>query len=180
MVVCFVAVGCGSSTDAKYSLQGSLQQEMDLGFDKATLVYSGDSPTGPQFSISFDRTIGNTMGVNTILEVAVTLDPTRMEALKAGIDFDLSQKLSNGQVRGTVSRNVLDDPRTTFPPFRQCGSYAADGGVIQASCAQLELYNVPKEGENLQAAGTLHLTFADGIDFASGRTVFGNFNANFP
>jgi hypothetical protein len=83
-------------------------------------------------------------------------------------------------VRGSLSRNVLDDPRTMFPPFRPCAEYAPDGGVLKPSCAELTLNNVPAQGKKLLASGNFHVTFANGVDFASGRTVFATFDAEFP
>jgi hypothetical protein len=165
-------LGCNGS-GAKYNLEGSLSEEMDLGYDEAVLTFSGD-----QFAIGFNRKKGQ--GFDTVLQVGVRLDPTTMEQLKGGITWNLAKILTTNVVRGTLSRNVLDDPRTMFPPFRECGSEAPDGAVLMPSCAELTLFNVPAEGKKLQAAGNFHITFANGVEFASGRTVFGDFNASFP
>ena len=166
--------GCSGGGPAQ-TLQGSLSDEMDLGYDEAVLMYSGS-----QFSISFNRKKG--MGFDTVLQIGVTL--AAMEQLKGGITWDLAQVLPNGMPRGTISRNVLDDPRTTFPPFRNTTdcteTHLADGGHEGMSCAELTVDNVPQEGQNLLAGGDFHLTFSNGVEFASGRTVFGTFAAKFP
>jgi hypothetical protein len=173
LVAAFAAmalISCSSGGPAA-SLEGSLTDVMDLGYDEAVLSYSGS-----QFAVSFNRKKG--MGYDTVLEVGVTLDT--MEQLKGGITWDLSKVLSNNQPRGVISRNVLDDPRTTFPPFRECLVTMPDGGVITPSCAELTIDNVPAKGSNLPAGGDFHVTFANGVEFASGRTVFGSFAAKFP
>ena len=40
--------------------------------------------------------------------------------------------------------------------------------------------NVPAQGKSLPASGNFHITFANGVEFASGRTVYGTFEAKFP
>jgi hypothetical protein len=173
-LVVLLCAACNGDGPA-YALQGSLSEEMDLGYDEAVLTYSGN-----QFAVNFNRKKG--MGFDTVMQVGVALDTG--EQLKGGITWDLAQVLSNGMPRGTISRNVLDDPRTTFPPFRnttECTEmHLTDGGHIGMSCAEITIDNVPKENSGLPAGGSVHITFANGVEFASGRTVFGDFQAKFP
>jgi hypothetical protein len=170
-----VLLAACSGNGPAHALEGSLSEEMDLGYDDAVLSYSG-----AQFAVSFNRKKG--MGFDTVLQVGVTLDTG--EQLKGGITWDLAQVISTGMPRGTISRNVLDDPRTTFPPFRNTTDctemHFPDGGHVGTSCAEIELDNIPQQGQGLLAGGSVHLTFANGVEFASGRTVFGSFQAKFP
>jgi hypothetical protein len=171
----FAALAACSGNGPAHALEGSLGDEMDLGYDEAVLM----SSTG-QFSISFNRKKG--MGFDTVFQIGVTVEMG--EKVTGGTTWDLAQVLSNGMPRGTLSRNVLDDPRTTFPPFRNTTdctqTHLSDGGHDGMSCAELGLDNIPAEGQNLPAGGNFHVTFANGVEFASGRTVFGTFAAKFP
>jgi hypothetical protein len=65
-----------------------------------------------------------------------------------------------GVQRGVFSRNVLGDPRREFPA---------------AVRSTLYFDRVPVEDGVVK--GDFHVTFEDGIEAASGRTVFGSFDA---
>jgi len=137
---------------------------MDLGYDDVVLTYGGTD-----FTISFRRKKG--MGYDTTLAVATRLEQMPypdggMDKLAGGYTYQLPELLSDGMPRGVVSRNVLDDPRTKFPPIR---------------VGEMHIVNVPEQGQGLVAGGDFHVTFENGVDFASGKTVFSNgFGAQFP
>jgi hypothetical protein len=165
---------CGPANAPKAKLEGSLLTVMNLDYDDAVLSYDGT-----QFVVSFRRRQGLAMGdcvsavaaCDTPLAVTARFEPMGLpdggpDTLVGGRRYDLTEVLSNGSQRGTVSRNVLDDPRRTFPPLRV-------GSIM--------LKNVPQQGQGLNAAGDFHVTFQNGVEFASGKTVFSQaFQAQFP
>lgn len=153
---------CGPANGPKQRLEGSLGQVMDLGYDEVTLGFDGTAAT-----VNFRRKKG--MGFDTSLSVTTRIDQAAlpdggMEALRGGQTYNLVDVLSSGLPRGDVSRNVLDDPRTTFPPIR---------------VGEMTFNNIPVSGQDLTAGGDFHVTFTAGVEAASGRTVFGSFNAKF-
>jgi hypothetical protein len=168
------ALGCGPASGAKHRLEGSLSTIMNLDYDDAVLAYSGT-----QFTVSFKRRrttlisncIKEPTSCDTPLAVTTRLDPAPkadggMDVLKGGTTYELPEMLSTGEQRGVISRNVLEDTRTQFPPL--------DVGEIRID-------NVPHQGQGLPLTGNFHVTFDRGIQFASGKTVFSNgFQAQFP
>lgn len=175
MLLVLSLVSCGSPNAPKAKLEGSLLTVMNLDYDDAILGFSGT-----EFTLSFKRKKGtNVMGdcvtaatsCDTTLAVTARLEQTPLpdggtDALRGGTTYDLTEVLTSGLPRGVVSRNVLDDPRTTFPPIR---------------IGKIRINNVPQQGMNLKAGGDFHVTFENGVEFASGKTVFSNaFQAQFP
>ena len=166
-------VSCGSPNAPKGKLEGSLLTVMSLDYDDAVLSYSPG-----QFVIAFKRRRGTALmndcvaggNCDTTLTVGARLEPMPypdggMDAVTAPRTYELTEVLSDGQQRGVVSRQVLDDPRTMFPPLR---------------VGELTLQNVPQQGMGLKASGDFHCTFENGVEFASGKTVFSSFQAAFP
>ena len=143
-----VVLGCAGCGGA--SLEGSLSTILDLHYARSTASAGTD-----QVVVRFIQPLDN--GENVILQVG---------ALRAGLDpstlqFDLAETLQpQGNQRGVFARNVLNDPRTAFPPLArgrlQFNGPLATGGTV---------------------SGSFNATFADGTTFASGRTVFGSFGA---
>lgn len=132
-----------------YQLEGSLSTVLDLHYSRASAA------TGPdQVVVRFTQPLDS--GENVVLQVGaqrVGLDPNTLQ-------FDLAESISQGNQRGVISRNVFNDPRTTFPPLSR--------GRLQ--------FNAPLAiGKSV--SGNFNATFADGTSFASGRTVFGSFGA---
>lgn len=174
MLLLACVLSCGSPTAPKAKLEGSLLTVMNLDYDDAVLSYDGTS-----FVVQFRRKKGVVMddcvaavaACDTTLSITTRLEPQPypdggMDAFVGGRRYDLTEELSNGQQRGQVSRSVLDDPRTMFPPLRV--------GTIQ-------FQNVPQQAMGLSAAGDFHVTFENGVEFASGKTVFSKgFQASFP
>jgi hypothetical protein len=161
LLVLMLLLACGGGG---HSLEGSLTKVMDLKFDKAVLAFSGQ-----EFSVNFEKKKG--MGFDTVLTVTTRLEQAPlpdggMDVLRGNTTYNLAEKLSSDIQRGVVSRNVLDDPRTMFPPLR---------------VGELYIKNVPMQGQNLFSVGSFHVTFEDGVEFASGKTCFTDrFDAEFP
>lgn len=169
-----VLLGCGPANAPRAKLEGSLLTVMNLDYDDAVLAYDQT-----QFVISFRRKQGMVMGdclsavaaCDTTLSVTARFESMALpdggqDTLYGGLRYDLTQVLSNGSQRGEVSRNVLDDPRRMFPSLRV-------GSIM--------LKNVPMQGQGLPATGDFHVTFQNGVEFASGKTVFSqSFQAQFP
>jgi hypothetical protein len=153
----FGATACGSALKPaptpKYQLEGSLSVLVELGFDQAHLELSEGS-----LAVRYVRVQGE--GEDTVLKL--TADVADLE-LVAGATLDLAQALPSGAQRGVVSRDVLDDPRRSFPRLQR---------------GRLILDRVPVVGE--EAVADLAVTFENGTELASGRTVFGKFKANVP
>ena len=153
---------------AKHELQGSLVEYMRFGYDEARYEQSQGSS---DFAIVFvryrgeDPDGGTPAGEDVPLKVTVRaslLSPTELETL----DFDLARDAGNtgADQLGQLSRNVLNDPRRAFTTIQR-------GGVKMA-----RLPVAPGE----TTTGSFHVTFDPGIDFSSGRTLFGDFTAAVP
>lgn len=167
--------GCTSSqpgkTPARYFLEGSLSQVMDLGYDEVRI-----QETDQDVSLLFARVYqleatGSTDGGETEPESGYVEDypfkltlALRDQPLPIGVDIDLTEEDDAGNQRGTCSRNVRNDPRTTFPRMVRGALHLErdlmKDGVVATS--------VP---------GNFHVTFENGIEAASGRTVFDSFDA---
>ena len=90
------------------------------------------------------------------------LTPEQIESL----DFNLAADAGNGGIDqiGVLSRNMLNDPRRSFTSLNR-GSLTVD-----------RLPAMPGE----TCTGEFRATFDPGIDFSSGRTLFGTFTAIVP
>jgi hypothetical protein len=155
--------GCGVSDGkappARYSLEGSLLQLMDLGYDEARLQLAPDDLSvlfvriKPLDSIAPDGgtgTAGNSEDYPFKIGVALKGQP-----LFGNVRVDLAELDMNGTQRATFSRDVINDPRKLFP---------------KATRATLFLNKVPKVNETV--SGDFNVTFEEGVQAASGRTVF--------
>lgn len=142
--------GCGPS---KPELEGSLSTLVDLKYDSAELVQSAD-----EFALRFVRR--REAGEDTPFKLTYNLSGT---AIQNNVPMDLAQAKPEGGPRTTLARDVLDDPRTTFPDILR--------GTVT-------FQSVPVSGGKL--SGELHLTFVPGKEFACGHTVFGTFEASVP
>lgn len=143
-----IAAGCAGCTGS--SLQGSLGTVIDLGFDTVTASQTQDAVT-----VKYLRAQG--AGQNVVLQVTASLSG---KVFTPNVSLDLAEEISPGIQRGTISRNVLNDPRTTFPALKR-GSLRFSSAIVSRQ----------------QVNGNFSATFADGTDAASGRTVFGDFGA---
>lgn len=142
-----LAAGCGRPDKA---LEGSLTEVVDLTYRTADLT-RGESDLAVRFVAPQGA------GENVVLRLTVS---TLGTLVNANEPIDLAEPDANGQVRGTVTRNVLEDPLQTLPAI-------ARGELV---------FDRPLEGAG-RVKGELHITFAQGTTVASGRTVFGPFEA---
>lgn len=155
-------MSCGNPNGPRARLEGSLTTVMDLGYDESVLTFDG-----MEAIVSFRRKKG--MGFDTVLAVTTRFEQAPLpdggtESLRAGT-YNLTDVLLSGLPRGVVNRQVLDDPRTTFPPIR---------------VGEVRFANIPERNMGLPSVGDFHVTFVNGVEFASGKTVFSTFQAQFP
>jgi hypothetical protein len=144
--IAFLA-GCGSG---EHELEGSLTQLVDLKYRKVDVVKNPED-----LAIRFLAPQG--AGDNVVLRLSVDLAETSIDA---GETFNLASTTPDGVQRGVISRSVLDDPLTTFPPLQR---------------GQLTFSGPLNPGGSV--SGDFRVTFENGVHVASGRTVFGTFEA---
>ena len=149
----------------KSRLEGSLTQVMDLGYDEARILFAPDD-----ISLLFVRIrpLGSTPTPDAgeeMMEMTGTSEeyPLRIayrfigEDLPTGGTLDLTAVDENGLARGVVSRNVTNDPRNVFPKIVR-GKMIFDRRLVAGTTV----------------TGSFHITFENGTEVASGRTVFSN------
>lgn len=142
---------CGCGSQA---LEGSLSEIFKLEYARAELARTDEEVT-----LRFINPQGS--GEDTVLQVTAKLEGVKLTADEA---LDLAELLEDGVTqRGSLTRNVFGDPLQTFPPLEK---------------GQLLLSSLPIRGESV--SGEFSATFALGTEFASGRTVFGDFEAQVP
>ncbi len=170
--VVFALLSCGSdskSPPAKFTLEGSLGQVMNVGYDETRILLAPED-----VSLLFVRV--RPLGSGTEQSDAGNAEPMMQgtsedyplqiayrllgEPMPIGMNVDLAALDGDGQPRGVFSRKVKDDPRTTLPSLVR--------GEVRFESA-LEPDAVVR--------GDFHLTFENGIEAASGRTVFSSFSA---
>lgn len=151
-----------SKAPPKFRLEGSLTQIMDMGYDVAKVLVA---PTDVSVLFVRVRPLGviyledggtppaNMQGMTEDypLKVAYRLLD---EPVPAG-RIDLTGLDPSGFQRGTVSRNVANDPRNTLPLLFR-GTLFFDRPLDPGTVVK----------------GDFHVTFENGIDVASGRTAF--------
>jgi hypothetical protein len=137
------------------TLEGSVTEYLDLTYERVEAQASQSEVT-----VSFLRPQG--AGEDTLLKVAARLEGVSLEPRMA---IDLAQRVGgeSGPQRGAVSRSVLDEPARPFPAIAR-GELVFDGYLDPGKTV----------------TGELHLTFANGTDVYSGRTIFGRFEATVP
>jgi hypothetical protein len=139
--------GCGTRD---HVLEGSLTEVLDLDYQKVDVVRNPDD-----LAVRFLMPQG--AGDNVVLRLSVDLAGTTIDANKP---FDLASTGLQGNQRGSISRSVLDDPLTSFPLLVR---------------GELTFDHAPLAGEKV--SGDFRATFENGTELASGRTVFGTFEA---
>ena len=137
-------------------VEGSLGSLIDLHFDKTWIDNSSD-----EVGVRFSKSRGTNAGEDTVFQVTVRLDGVQ---LVENIEFDLTETISGGSQRGTVSRNVLNDPVQTFPAIKE--------GVFR-------LRDVPGASGS-KVRGHFDLIFDNCIEFACGYTAFADFTGTVP
>lgn len=155
---------CGEG--ARFRLEGSLTQLMDLGYDEVRLqpsvndvalvfirVTQGNLVTGPD---------GGTDGTRTEVR-SFPLQVTFPTLADGGIPWDgrldLAARDEQMNPVAVVTRNVANDPRNRFP-FITIGTLFLQG----------------RNERDAPISGDFHITFEPGREPASGRTVFGSFS----
>ncbi|XXF79355.1 hypothetical protein P2318_06275 [Myxococcaceae bacterium GXIMD 01537] len=147
------AVLLAPACDKGPHLEGSAGELVDLGYEKAEARMSTE-----ELSVRFLTQQGT--GENTIFKVTARLKDT---TFVSGTPLDLAEVLVDGAQRGSVGRSVLDEPVRAFP-----GLYRGTLTVI----------GNPAPGATV--TGNFHVTFVNGTDVYSGRTLFGRFEATVP
>lgn len=148
-----LGVGLLLAACGKPGLQGSLTELINLSYTGSSILFT-DAATSVRF------TVPQGTGENTVLSLAVSVADLQIVAHG---DINLSEQVVSGGQRGTVTRNVLNDPHRTFPALER---------------GNLRFESVPVAGETV--LGTFSVTFKECTDFACGRTVFGDFTAKVP
>lgn len=153
----------GSPPPPKHTVEGSLGQVMGMGYDEARVMV-----TGQDVSLLFVRvlplaTLPDAGGkeTGTLENYPLKLTYALVDGgLPAKVRVDLTELGPNGRQRGLFSRDVQDDPRKALPPL-----------------ARGELYFDAALDPDATVHGDFHGTFVNGIEPASGHTVFGTFDA---
>lgn len=154
-----------SKAAARYRLEGSLTQVMDLGYDEVRVILAPQDVSllfvrqRPLEDAPDDGGVQEEAGLSEDypLKVGWALG---MDMAPSGGRVDLTEEDADGNQRGVVSRNVLNDPRKLFPRLAR--------GTLS--------FSRPPEPDTT-VSGDFHCTFENGIEAASGRTVFANFTA---
>lgn len=144
MPLLLACAGCG-----RQQLEGSLTEIMDLHYEQAAVA-----STPAQLVARFTRPQGS--GEDIVLQVTTSLSGVAPGTSR----FDLTEVTPDNTQRGVISRNVLNDPRTTFPAIAR-GSLNLSGTLSTGK----------------RVSGSFSVTFVEGIQFANGRTVFASFEA---
>lgn len=135
-------------------LEGSVSTLVDLRYQRVEAQWSPG-----ELSINFVTPQGT--GVNTILKVSAQVGDMIPEGYTGPLVIDLAQALEGGAQRGAIGRSVLDEPARTFPPLAR-GTLTVDGTPVEPGS---------------RISGDFHVTFVNGTNVYSGRTIFGSFEA---
>jgi hypothetical protein len=147
--LCLALPACGPPF-----VEGSLSTLLDLHYKN---VFVETSPAEVAVRFSMPRGQGD----DTVLRVSAKLDGTQ---LFANIEFDLAETISDGTQRGTVSRQVVNDPHQTFPSIK---------------IGKLVLVDLPGDVGS-KVRGNFDVRFDDCIQFACGYTAFATFTGEVP
>jgi hypothetical protein len=155
---------CADPARAAHYLEGSLGQLMDLGYDRVRVQLAPDDVSllfvrVHQLTTFGDAGSGGTAGTSEDYPFRVGLQRWG-RALDAGVEQDLAEDGGSGTQRASFSRDVLNDPRKLFPPCR-LGGLRFGAALVPGTTV----------------SGDFHVTFENGIETASGRTVFDTFTA---
>lgn len=158
----------GSPPPPKHLVEGSLGQVMSLGYDEARVMV-----TAQDLSLLFVRVLplatlpdagGKEVGTLENYPLKLTYTPAD-GGMPAKVRVDLTELAGNGRQRGLFSRDVQDDPRKALPALLR-GELYFDGPLAPDVNGALPVVH-----------GDFHGTFLNGIEPASGHTVFGTFDA---
>ncbi|QSQ10675.1 hypothetical protein JY572_19700 [Myxococcus landrumensis] len=152
-----LAAGLCACGEEGGTLEGSVSPLLDLRYRRAEAVLAEG-----ELSINFVTPQGS--GVNTVLKVSARVGDMIPEGYTGGLDINLAEDLGGGAQRGAIGRAVLDEPARAFPQLER-GSLVVD--------------RLPT-AQGQRVSGDFHVTFVNGIDIYSGRTIFGSFEATVP
>ena len=156
-----VLMGCGtggmSSRRGQFFLEGSLSVVMNLEWDECFI----DTTAPDEIGVRFQRNKGPVQK-DTTLKI-VWAQAGQMLNTPAKIVLAEQRPDDPNRQRTTVTRNVLDDKRTTFPLL-----------------VRGEMTFFDEIRPDAQVRGQFNMTFENGIEFANGRTVYGPFTAKVP
>lgn len=156
-------IGCESP-----QVDGSLGELIDLRYQETRITFNPpldftvplEERLLPTRAVAVRYVTPQGDGENVIWQVTARLGGLDYGVEWAvGTEVDLAEYWGSSQ-RGQVSRNVLDEPGRTYPPLER-GTFL--------------LAHIPTEGQPVR--GRFSVTFENGTDFASGRTVFQDFQA---
>jgi hypothetical protein len=142
-------------------IQGSLSALLNLQYSSVQIGYTGGSVDGGvmtngQVSLRFLQPSGASQ--NAVLIVTEDLSGLRVSP---GGSVDLTEVPPSGVgQRGVVTRDVENDPRTTFPALQ---------------VGRMELDGTPVPGSGASMGGEFNVTFALCADFACGYTAYDTF-----
>ncbi|NOJ94894.1 hypothetical protein HMI51_18390 [Corallococcus coralloides] len=150
-----VATACG---DEGGKLEGSVTELIDLRYQRTEAALAEGT-----LAVSFVNTQGS--GQDVVLKVSARVADMLPDNEYAGsLDIDLAQALDDGSQRGSVGRSVLDEPVRPFPPLVR---------------GNLFVKSLPKNTGD-RVSGEFSVTFTNGTDVYSGRTIFSRFEAIAP
>lgn len=148
--------GCGEGP----RLEGSVTPLLDLRYERSEALADE-----VEASVRFITAQGS--GENTVLKVTARLEDLQLTPDQpinlAELLGDEDDPEEERPQRGTVSRSVLDEPARDFPRITR-GTLTFEKAITPGA-------TVP---------GNFHVTFVNGTDVYSGRTVFGRFEATVP
>lgn len=161
----FGSSGCGDPCKAppKFRLEGSLSQVMDLGYDEARILLAPQDVSLLFVRVRCQGAVSDDGGVPAEGAMVGKVEDYPLKVAYRLLDEPLSggryvlEALPDGggAQRGTLSRNVRNDPRNTLPLILRGELY----------------FNAPLDPD-AGVGGDFHVTFENGIEAASGRTVF--------
>ena len=157
--LCAMALVCCG----QQQIQGSLSTLLNLQYSSVQVAYTGGASDGGvmtngQVAVSFLQPSGKSQ--NAVL--IVTEDLTGLQVTPKG-SVDLTEVPPSGVgQRGVVTRDVANDPRTTFPALQ---------------IGKMELNGTPIPGSGDSLSGSFNVTFVLCADFACGFTAFASFSA---
>ncbi len=159
LTLCSLALICCGPQE----IQGSLSSLLNLQYNTVRLGYTGGSVDGGvmtngQVAVSFLEVSGKTE--NAVLVVTEDLTDLLVEP---GGAVDLTQVPPSGVgQRGVVTRDVANDPVTSFPALQR---------------GSMKLGSTPIPGSGQSVGGAFNVTFEDCAQFACGFTAFASFTA---
>ncbi len=157
VALCAALAALGACEREGGELEGSVSEVVDLRYQRAEAQWAPG-----ELSINFVSPQGT--GINTILKVSAQVGDMIPEGYTGPLVIDLAEVLEGGAQRGAIGRSVLDEPVRTFPQLAR-GTLTVDSTAVDPGS---------------RITGDFHVTFVNGTNVYSGRTIFGSFEATVP